>query len=366
MTSTKLYVRRQLLRLLAVLVLCSLTSCGGREEAIALADAGIETATSLAQFYEALAQKVTETYKGQVYLGVLRGAPVNEDTLRGARSVTRSLKLRAKAARDLAALYGSLKKLSSYNASEEVQNEATGLVKDLLSLPGLNPLVDPSSIASKILGGVAGEKQSRDIRRAVNLAYQILQTIQGVFQAESAVKDANGDPVLTATDEDGNPLPVGQQGQQLNLYANVVLARNLVTANVIEELIRSKAVVGWPILENYPQTLGLPFSDLGKKAIECPPKTANNTPEETRKIAECEGVIAVLKSQMRGERLSAGSASDNLLEALRELSKAHNDLLHKQGISLKQWQFFLNEAQSYVDELQKLKNGAAPGSEGGN
>jgi hypothetical protein len=112
------------------------------------------------------------------------------------------------------------------------------------------------------------------------------------------------------------------------------------------------------VLEKYPLTLGLPFSEAGKKAVECPVKTGNNTAEEMRKIAECEGVIAVLKSQLREQRIAASSTSSNMASALEELDKAHTDLAYKKGISLKQWQFFMSEAESYVDELQKLKDSA--------
>jgi hypothetical protein len=354
-TSSKLARRNLSFLLIIALIVVPLAGCGEREEALAVADAGIATANSLATFYDALADKTTETYRGQVYLGVLRGTPTSEATLRSVRSVTRALKLRAKAAKDLASLYASLKKLSSYNASAVVQTQSTGLVKDLLSLPQIGTNVDAAGIAGKILGGIAAEKQSRNIREAATLAHQLLKTIMEVFKAESAVTDAMG-PVLLTTDEDGNPLADGQAGPQLNLYANIVMARNLVTASVVEELVRSKVVVGWQILERYPLTLGLPFSDIGKKAVECPVKTATNTAEEKRKIAECEAVIAVFKSQLREERLAASSVSTTMAGALNELDKAHNDLLHKQGISLKQWQFLLTEAESYISELQKLKD----------
>ena len=355
-TSTTL-VRRGISFLLIIgFIVIPLAGCGEREEALAVADAGIATANSLATFYDALADKTTETYRGQVYLGVLRGTPTTEATLRSVRAVTRALKLRAKAARDLASLYGSLKKLSSYNASAEVQTQSTGLVKDLLALPRIGSQVDAAGIAGKILGSIAAEKQSRNIREAATLAHQLLKTMIEVFNAESAVKDGMGQPVLLDTDEDGNALAAGQTGAQLNLYANIVMARNLVTASVVEELVRSKVVVGWQILEKYALTLGLPFSDIGKKAVECPVKTAANTADERRKIAECEGVIAVFKSQLREERLAASSASTTMAGALDELNKAHDDLLHKTSISLKQWQFLLNEAESYIAELQKLKD----------
>lgn len=344
------------LLLIIGLIVIPLAGCGEREEALAVADAGIATANSLATFYDALADKTTETYRGQVYLGVLRGTPTSDATLRSVRSVTRSLKLRAKAARDLASLYGSLKKLSSYNASAEVQSESAGLIKDLLALPPIDSQVDAAGIAGRILGGIAAEKQSRNIREAAALAHLLLKTMIEVFKAESAVKDAMGQSVVLDTDEDGNALAPGQTAPQLNLYANSVMARNLVTGSVVEELVRSKVVVGWQILEKYPLTLGLPFSDIGKKAVECPVKTATNTPDERRKIAECEGLIAVFKSQLREERLAASGASTTMAGALDELNKAHNDLLHKQGISLKQWQFLLNEAESYITELQKLKD----------
>jgi hypothetical protein len=65
--------------------------------------------------------------------------------------------------------------------------------------------------------------------------------------------------------------------------------------------------------------------------------------------------MRVFKSQLREERLAASSASTTMAGALAELNKAHNDLLHKQGISLKQWQFLLNEAESYINRATKAQ-----------
>ncbi len=295
--------------LAVVLLLAGLTGCVDRSEAERLADSGVKTANTLAAYYESLAQDVTDTWELEAFNGFLRGIPLDERAGQDLATTIDALNRRALLARRLAAAYEALKQLASYDASAQVKAAAGNLGDAMTGLPPLKGS-NPSPILSSVAADLTAWKQSRDIHRATTLLVGPLEKTHQLFDKE------------------------------IPLYRSIAEERGNKVAVVADFLITNKMVAALPLLQKVPDALGLSFTGGGSAADD--PKTI-------------QAIAALARVRLqRMASLSAGAA-DGTSQSLAHLVASQQEFLAKRRPSLAEVEAGLQKAQSYLDEIAKLR-----------
>lgn len=284
--------------------------CENRVAGQKLAETGIQTANTLAAYYDSLAQDTIDIWEMEASLASLRGVSFDQAQQQLLQTQLEALNRRAAMARRVASAYSALKELSSYDASGEVKGAASDLADAMTNLPGLpNTKVSPAGIFASIIGEIAGWKQSRDIRNGSELISKALEKITEMFSKE---KEA---------------------------YASITEERGNKVGEVVSHLIENKMVIAWPLLQKVPDSLGLEWSS----------QAPVDDPETIKAMVEL--------ARVRIYRLTllSTAASDDTHRSLMLMIENHRNFHAKKGLSLADVQAGLQKAQSYLNEISKLR-----------
>lgn len=306
------FVKRTLITpLLLLLVLSSFTGCNNTAEGVKLAEAGIATADTLAKYYDSLAEDLVDIWEWEAFNSAVRGTSFSDVEQQSIQDQIDALNHRASLARRLGSTYAALKELGSYNASEDVKKSADSLAKAIMGLPPLSgSSVDPSGIFGNIASDIVAWKQSRDMKKGGELILRTLTKLTELFDRES-------DAYKSIAEERGNKIE-----------------------NIIDFSVRHKIVLALPLLQKVPDSLGLKLAGADKPVEN----------EET-----ILGLVAIARVRARRMALMSAGAADNVRQALEQLVRNHKNFRDNYGLSLASVLAGIEKAQSYLDEINKLR-----------
>jgi hypothetical protein len=298
-----------IMSLVSIMVIAN--GCGDRTTGEMLAKSGMTTANTLAGYYDSLAQDTIDIWEMEAFDSSLRGLSFDENQQKPLQEQLDALNHRALLARRLASTYSALQQLSSYDASAGVKGAADKLAKEIKAIPVLpKSNVDPSDIVGLIAGDIAAWQQSRDIDKGSRLITEVLEKILKLFENET-------EACKSIAEERGNKV-----------------------ANIIDYLIREKKVVSWPLLQKGTEALGLPWAS-GQKPLE---------DEQTIKA-----MTELARVRVKRLALLSASAADSTAQSLTLLILNHKSFQNKKGLSLDEMLAVVQKAQSYLDEIGKLR-----------
>jgi hypothetical protein len=289
-------------------VLLGASGCERRQEAQELAKAGKQTAETLATYYESLMQDTVDTWELQAFYSSVKGIWFDQESEEQLETRLEALQSRARMARRLAAAYGALLALSDYDASAEVKGAAEDLSGAVRELPPIKAdAPDPTGIIGTLAGDLAAWKQSRDLREGSRLLQRALDRIYELYQREQEV------------------------------CLSISRERSVLMGTVTEHLITEEKVDAWPLLERVPKEFGLQW--LGR------PTTS----------AERQGLANVVRARALRMELLSTAAAENTGQALAALRENHRGFQEKRGLSLESVLAGLEKAQTYLDDIAKLR-----------
>jgi hypothetical protein len=290
-----------------VLALLTLCSCGNQAEGSALATAGSSAATTLANYYNSLVQDIVDTWEMEAFYDSLQGIPFSNESQKNYQDRINSLNHRAQMAADLGSIYGALSKLSSYDTTQ-VGDAASRLSQQVTQIPAIaGSGIDPSKIVGMIASDLASWVQSRDLKKGSVVIIKVLESVEMLFRSES------------------------------RMYESIALDRGSIASRVIDYMIQKNMVSTTPLLESIPQTLGLTLTSVPSD-------------EQTTKA-----VIQLANVRARRVALLSAAAANTMDQALLALIRSHQDFQNKKLLTLANVLGGLQRAQSYLDEISKLK-----------
>ena len=347
---------------LSLLVFASFanTSCDNRQDALALADSGLDGATALVNYYQSLIEDTDVmtglyVYKFQVFdrprvagrnrvivtrkltcADLIKGeiAAGDETAMFGEtdRLILKcrldALNTRVKMAKRLKGLYQALKKFSSYDAGAEVETAAKGLGNALNTLPGMpGSNVIPTTIVGGVARDLADWQQSRKINQHAKTIQAALNQIQVLFERES------------------------------DAYTSIMNDRASISADVAIGLLKHKMVVPWNLFNGVPELFGLAWiADTNKRPLEdCGDPNSPGFPPKS----ECEKVVNFVRWKEEKVTSNYEQATENMAATLEALDETHVDFINGQRPSLARFQQALERTLFYLDEIQKLKSAHA-------
>lgn len=205
-----------------------------------------------------------------------------------------------------------MKELSSYNASGEVKSAAENLSNTILGLPPLKASgVDPSTIFGKLAGDLAAWKQSKDLRKGSVLILQTLERLTVLFDRETEA------------------------------YKSIPEERANKIENVVDYVIRNKMVLSLPLLQKVVDAVGLKLVGADKPVDK----------EET-----ILGLVAIARVRAHRVGLLSAGAAVGIHQALEQLVENHREFNASKGLSLDSALAGIEKAQSYLDEINKLRS----------
>jgi hypothetical protein len=254
---------------------------------------------------------MVDIWEWEAFDSAIRGTSFSDGEQQLLQDQIDALNRRAGLARRLSSTYSALKDLGSYNASEDVKKSADGLGKAIMGLPPLQGSgVDPTGIFGSIAADLVSWKQSRDMRKGGELILRTLERLTDLFNRES-------DAYKSIAEERGNKIE-----------------------NVIDFLIRRKIVLALPLLQKVPDALGLKLTGADKPVDN----------EET-----VLGLVAIARVRARRVALMSAGAADGVQQALQQLVRNHKNFRDNYGLSLATVLSGIEKAQSYLDEISKLR-----------
>jgi hypothetical protein len=295
---------------LAAVCLCSLVACVDKQDGKALAEAGVSASDSLTNYYDMLAQNLSETRELEAYLGALRGTPVSTAELTTLDQTEAAVRQRRRLAVALNSAYRSLENLSSSNVSADTQAAGTSLSKSLQALTVLpNSHVDPSALVGQILGDVAGWAQTHDIVKASKLLAAQLQVVQSLYSAEA------------------------------NLYRSIAQERGNKIRGVGDELVDKGFLGTAALIQEVPEALGLEWTG------------PNVLPG-----SDIAAVKSLLDARIHKFAGSAEGATDAEAQMLAQMVASHKALIERdKHLSLADFNSLVAKANAYLQDIQELR-----------
>jgi len=150
-----------------------------------LVSVGIAGGETISAFYDALIQFTVDTVEVEIFVRGLRNRP-SEDLREGFETQIASLSYRKQFAHRLTTTYTALGELLRVDASKDVQAEVESLVGSLAKIPQLPVIgaIVPSNVVGPIAGELAAWRQSRDVRRGVQLVVNVLDRFAKLYERE--------------------------------------------------------------------------------------------------------------------------------------------------------------------------------------
>ena len=207
--------RRAALLLVALAFLSCRTTV--RDETKALAARGEAAGTRLADYYDSLAQDTVDVWELTAFRRGFLGLPPGADTRPELEAQYTLLRSRARLARRMSSVYGSLGTFAAYDALDDMDTELKGIER--------SPAVD------KVIGAIALWKQNRDLRRGAASLLPLAEAMRDLFLGER------------------------------ELYRDIVDDRANRFRQVAIELVRAKAVVSAPLVNRVLASFELTWPD---------------------------------------------------------------------------------------------------------
>jgi hypothetical protein len=333
-------LKRATVGLLIVLFLGSQLGCD-RQPAIDLAKVGLDTSTTLFNYYEALAQSTNDTREMEfLWVALIQSEQVRKTMsldpcnprpagapARPARAPVipiftpnhqknlndrvDQLRSRTLMAKELLNFISALKDYSESDPGAKVEDAANKLgdaISSLIPIPGV-------AAAVPLLSGVAGDlkrwRQYKNIKDRFRVVQRLLSNIREFYDQE---KDA---------------------------YTAIMQDNSTTSAAALKELVKMEWVLVWPLFERLPEPYGMKWA----KTVEAP---------ETRDEFKCAFIKVV---EFRNERTKANveNATENLGEALGEFDTKITEFLARKTISWDSVTAALGRAKFYVGEINKMR-----------
>jgi hypothetical protein len=290
--------------------LCSLVACVDQRDGKALAEAGVSASDSLTNYYDTLAQDLSETRELEAYLGALRGTPVSTRELTVLDKTETAVRQRRRLSVALNSAYRSLMNLSSSNVSADAQAAGTSLSKslqELTALPASN--VDPSALVGQILGDAAGWAQTHDIVKASKLLATQLLVVQKLYSAEA------------------------------NLYRSIAQERGNKIKSVGDDLVDKGFLGTATLIQEVPAALGLEWTG---------PNVLPGT--------DVAAVKSLLDTRIHRFAGSAEGATDAEGQMLEQMVASHKALIEQdKNFSLADFNNLIAKANAYLQDIQELR-----------
>lgn len=327
-------LRSRLIRPISIIVLLAclatlFTACDNRAEAIELAQTGAESANKLGDFYDSLAQDLIETQEFEYFISSIRGIPVSDAQITILSESVTALRARARTARKLAASYNKLKSLAEKDAGKAIGDAAVRVaesVKALPIIPGSN--VIPSQLIGMIAQDIAAWKQSQDIKKAVKLQAVVIHLLEDLISKERSAYES-------IAEERGNKAGI-----------------------LIDYLITNERVTSLPLLQKVPTSLGLKL--IGSDAaVTCPVTVPPTKPDELNDKPNCtikRGLAKIAIAQFDRQAIVSAAATNTMVNIFSGLAEAHAGFGKKSGIPASNIVGWLERAQAYLDEIEKIRN----------
>ena len=316
--STKL--GRAALTIVLACLLATMVGCTDQKGALELARIGSDTAKTLGDFYDSLAQDTLDYWEVLTFQYAKDGQVLEKKDKDLYQARIEALNQRARLARTLGNTYGALSRMASYDASGEVKNAASGLSQAVMKLPQMpNSGIDPSNLFGMLTGELAGWVQTRNLRRGSELLLQTVEKIRQLFEKEQEA------------------------------YRSIIKEIGEYQKGTVKYLIEQKLVAAWPLLK-LPTSIGL------------------NWLNEKLPVDDAKNKIALREiAYFRIDRLTQLTleTSDNLKDALHQLADNHRQFLAGGPLSLDQTLAALQKAQAYLDEIAKIKTAKSKDAQGG-
>jgi hypothetical protein len=306
------YVMRFTFIVFIAIALMGLICCTDIKSGEELAKAGFAAGNTLASYFDSLAQDVVDIWEMEAFIDSIRGISFTEEAQKMLQEQINALQHRAQLARSLADTYKALQDLSSYDASGEVKIATETLTKEVQEMPMLpKSNVDPSSILGSVAGDIAAWQQARDIKEGSKLILDLLRKFKQLYDSETEA------------------------------YKSINLERGNKVSVVVEYLLKKKMVLGIPLLQKVPESLGLPWA-------------SSNKPFEDEKSINA--TIELAKVRIQRMAFLSSDAADGLAKSISLLIENQQNFLKKSGLSLSEMSAALQKTQSYIDEISKLRS----------
>lgn len=307
----------------SLVLLLPLIGCGEREraEATALAGLGAETASLLADHYDALADATLDVLETETFLAGLRDVPLDEAQRARLDRRADGLAARARLARRLAAAYGSLARLADADprpAAEVAATDLAGAIADLGSTG--EAAAEPAGLFGSLAADLLAWRQAKDLEDGAALLRRSLSGAIALYDAETG------------------------------LYDDVIEERRNKAAAVADHLIRNEMVVALPLMESVPGALGLKWS---------------STSRAVRDPATVEALVAVAAVRLERQALAARRSGAGVRDALVALEAGHEALEAGRPADLEGATRALARARTWLETLVALTSDPDAGGDGG-
>lgn len=314
--------------LLLSLVATLFTGCDNRAEALELAQNGAEAANKLGDFYDSLALDLTETMEYDYFISSIRGVPIDQDDIDRLNLTITAIRARAKAARQLNGSYNKLRSLAEKDAGKAIGDAAVDLADSIKALPILpEAQVIPSQLIGMIASDIADWKQSKDIKKAVNLQAVVIAAFKKLITNERRA------------------------------YESIAKERGDFAAIVIDYLIVNERATSLSLLQKVPSALGLKLVG-GDAVVTCPvtvPPTQPLAGYEKPNCAVKKGLIKIAIAQFDRQTAVSAAAANTMVNIFAGLADSHAGFGKKSGFPASNIIGWLERAQAYLDEIDQIR-----------
>ncbi|MDF5733684.1 MAG: hypothetical protein PUP92_38365 [Rhizonema sp. PD38] len=333
----KMVLSKQLrtrLFLLLPLLLVGLSGCKPKENVAgqSLANTGSKTAGTLASYYESLAEDVNQQPELEIfYRGIqkptLPDFQPQDYTILEQEAL--ALRHRAKMAHDLESVYVALQNLSSYNASTEVNKSVdnlTGSLKQISTEPKIFG-VNTSDVLKPVLNGLVEWKRSRSIEKGVKTIQPTLIGIKKLVDEEKGLYTIITDRRYTML-----------IGNRATTPDQLCIAKTVGTVGVADYLIKTQSMSLQFLLQQIPELKELPWNS---QAVKDP-------------ATKC-AIVRSLNLTLTTLESKSKDTPTELSNSLQELIEQHKKFLQKQPLTLTDVLAYQEQAQIYLDLLNKFR-----------
>jgi hypothetical protein len=311
---------RVCLSLFLITVLCVstivFTGCGKQAEGRELAETGQKAAGTLSAMYQQLAKDANEIWELEAFNAGMHGGTMegaeklfSQNAQKRLSDQINALNSRARMAARLADTYSSLKKLAAFDASAEVKGSAVNLAGSL-NLPDIpGSPVSTSGIAGQLGKEIVNWQQSRKLKDGSRLLLKSVQGITEIYQKEMAV------------------------------YRSFPNERKNKLASILDDLIKQKLVIPYPLLQQVPDSLGLSWTDPKK------------LPDSINPLLTAFSLVG--QARLQNQVFESEEAIDAVSSALSNLAKAHADFEANRPVDAATVLGLVEKARGYLDKIME-------------
>lgn len=340
--------------MLLSLLFLGLSGCNKENKAAqSLANVGSKTATSLANYYKSLAEDTEQEPVLEIFYERINRRPEQFGSQASFGTENQKifeqrvlfLRHREQMAQSLASFYDALQKLSSYNASTDLNKSVDNLTASLNQISAEPTSTTPSTstsatastsklslsnILKPVINGLVELKQTHSIDRGIKTIQLTLKGIKELLDKETIDYNIITDRYYT--------LLIGSRTNTLDQLCTPNQVKPKGTEGIAEYLIKTQSMNLQFLLQQIPELQGLPWNPQAVKdpATKCAMGQYLNVTLATLKM----------KSQTTPATLS---------KSLQELINQHEKFLQKQPLTLTDVLADQEQAQIYIELLKKLR-----------